>query len=283
MSIRIVTDSVSDLPREIARAYGIAVVPLYVTVGGETYRDGVEMDADRFYSLLPGLPSLPTTSQPSVADFESVYRRLLDEGRRIVSIHVSAKLSGTLNSATRAMESLDAASRIEIVDSRLAGGAQALLALSAARWTGETSDLAEVTRRVRRAIPSNHGYVLVDTLEYLRKGGRIGKAQAFLGGILNFKPIISIRDGEAHPVERPRSYARASARIIEIVRALAPVSRMHVSYATGLRRAEAICAAMSDLVEPKNVVLSRFGPVLGTHLGPNTIGVAVTQGSPDER
>ena len=280
MAIRIVTDSVSDLPQEFARANGITVVPLYVTVGGDTYRDGVEMGADRFYSLLPELPSLPTTSQPSVADFESVYRPLLDEGHRIVSIHVSAKLSGTLNSAAQAVESLDAASRIEIVDSQLAGGAQALLALDAARWAGETSALAEVARRTRRSIASNHGYVLVDTLEYLRKGGRIGKAQAFLGGMLNFKPIVCIRDGEAHPVERPRSYARASARIIEIVHALAPVSRLHVSYATGPDRAEAICAALSDLVDPERVVLSRFGPVLGTHLGPKTVGVAVTRGRP---
>ncbi len=279
MTIRIVTDSVSDLPPSAARASDITVVPLYVAIGSETYRDGVDITADRFYSLLEELPSLPTTSQPSVADFQEVYRRLLDQGHRIVSIHVSAKLSGTLNSAAQARESLGAASEIEIVDSQLAGGAQALLAISAARWAREMSDHREVARRVERSVGQNHGFVVVDTLKYLAKGGRIGKAQAFLGGALQFKPILSIRDGEAHPVDRPRTRRRAMARIVEIVRELAPIRRMHVSYTTGREHALAIRHEVADLVEPERLIESRFGPVLGTHLGPNTIGVAVTQGS----
>ncbi len=279
MTIRIVTDSVSDLPSSVAGANEITVVPLYVVIGGETYRDGVDIDADRFYSLLEEVPSLPTTSQPSIADFQEVYRRLLDQGHRIVSIHVSAKLSGTLNSAAQARESLGAASEIEIVDSQLAGGAQALLAISAARWAREMSDHREVARRVERSVGQNHGFVVVDTLKYLAKGGRIGKAQAFLGGALQFKPILSIRDGEAHPVDRPRTRRRAMARIVEIVRELAPIRRMHVSYTTGREHALAIRHEVADLVEPERLIESRFGPVLGTHLGPNTIGVAVTQGS----
>ena len=279
MTIRIVTDSVSDLPSSVAGANEITVVPLYVVIGGETYRDGVDIDADRFYSLLEEVPSLPTTSQPSIADFQEVYRGLLDQGHRIVSIHVSAKLSGTLNSAAQARESLGAASEIEIVDSQLAGGAQALLAISAARWAREMSDHREVARWVERSVGQNHGFVVVDTLKYLAKGGRIGKAQAFLGGALQFKPILSIRDGEAHPVDRPRTRRRAMARIIQIVRGLAPVRQIHVSYSTGREHALAIRDGLADLVEPEHIVESRFGPVLGTHLGPNTIGVAVTQGS----
>ena len=124
MAIRIVTDSCSDLPPEAARASGITVVPLYVTIGGETYRDGVDIDADRFYSLLEELPSLPTTSQPTVADFQEVYQGLLDQGHQVVSIHVGAKLSGTLNSAVQAKASLGDPPQIEIVDSQLASGAQ---------------------------------------------------------------------------------------------------------------------------------------------------------------
>ena len=277
MAIRIVTDSVADLPPETAQANGITVVPLYVTIGSDTYRDGIDMTADRFYSLLPELPALPTTSQPSVADFQEVYRGLLDQGHRIVSIHVSAKLSGTLNSAVQARDSLDAGSDIEIVDSQLAGGAQALLALSAARWAGQASDLQEVARQVRQAVPGNHGFVLMDTLKYLEKGGRIGKAQAFLGGMLNFKPILTIRDGVTHPYDRPRNWRRAKDRIVEAAGGLAPLSQIHVSYTTGPERAAAICYALSHLVEEKHLVQSRFGPVLGTHLGPNAIGVAVTR------
>ena len=279
MTTRIVTDSVSDLPPTAARASDITVVPLYVAIGGETYRDGVDIDADRFYSLLDELPNLPTTSQPSVADFQEVYRRLLDQGHQVVSIHVSAKLSGTLNSAAQARESLDDPSQIEVVDSQLAGGAQALLSISAARWAGEMSDHSEVARRVERSIGQNHGFVVVDTLKYLAKGGRIGKAQALLGGALQLKPILSIRDGEARPVDRPRTRRRAMARIIRIVRELAPISQLQVSYTTGKAHALAIRDELADLVEPEHIVESRFGPVLGTHLGPNTIGVAVTQGN----
>ena len=182
MAIRIVTDSCSDLPPEAAHASGIVVVPLYVIIDGETYRDGVDIDADRFYSLLEELPSLPTTSQPTVADFQEVYQGLLDQGHQVVSIHVSAKLSGTLNSAVQAKASLGDPPQIEIVDSQLAGGAQALLALSAAQWAREMSDHCEVAQRVHRSIGRNHSFVVVDTLKYLQKGGRIGKAQAFVGG-----------------------------------------------------------------------------------------------------
>ena len=279
MAIRIVTDSCSDLPPEAAHASGITVVPLYVIIDGETYRDGVDIDADRFYSLLEELPSLPTTSQPTVADFQEVYQGLLDQGHRVVSIHVSAKLSGTLNSAVQAKASLGDPPQIEIVDSQLAGGAQALLALSAAQWAREMSDHCEVAQRVRRSIGRNHSFVVVDTLKYLQKGGRIGKAQAFVGGVLSFKPIISIRDGEAHPVERPRTRRRARARIAEMVRGLAPISQMHISYSTGRDNAMAVRDGLADLVKPERLIESRFGPVLGTHLGPNTIGVAVTQRS----
>ena len=279
MAIRIVTDSVSDLPDSVAEANDITVVPLYVTIGSETYKDGVDIAADRFYSLLEELPSLPTTSQPSIADFQDVYRRLLDQGHQIVSIHVSAKLSGTLNSASQARDSLGAASQIEIVDSQLAGGAQALLALIAAQWAREMADHSEAARRVERAIGRNRGYVLIDTLKYLAKGGRIGKAQAFMGGALQFKPILGIRDGETQPVERPRTRRRGEARMVQLARQLAPISRLHLSYSTGEDRALVIRDQLADFVRPESLIMSRFGPVLGTHLGPNTIGVAVTQES----
>ena len=257
MAIRIVTDSCADLPPEAARDNDITVVPLYVNIGGDTYRDGVDIDADRFYSLLERLPGLPTTSQPSVADFASVYRRLLDEGHQVVSIHVSGKLSGTLNSATQARASLGDPPQVAIVDSRLAGGAQALLALDAARWALETTDAGEVARLAGRSIERRHSFVVVDTLKYLQRGGRIGKVQAWVGGALKFKPIISL------------------------ARDMAPVSRLHVSYTTGREGAQAVIAGLADLVEPDDIIESRFGPVLGTHLGPNTIGVALSQPEPD--
>ena len=282
MAIRIVTDSVADLPQALASASDITVVPCYVIIGNETYKDGIEITADRFYSRLAGLSRLPSTSQPTIADFHDVYRRLLDQGHQIVSIHVSAKLSGTVNSATQAKAALGDSSPIEIVDSQMASAAMALTVLTGARLAREHSDYLEVARRVRQSIVRTHTFFVVDTLEYLQKGGRIGKAQAFVGGMLKVKPILSIRDGEVHPLERPRSMERAKNRIIEMVRDMAPIRQLNVSYSTDRVQALALRAELAELVEPEHLVESRFGPVLGTYLGPNALGVAVTQGSPDE-
>ena len=283
MAIRIVTDSVADLPQALASANDITVVPCYVIIGSETYKDGIEITPDRFYSRLEGLSRLPTTSQPTIADFQDVYRRLLDQGHQIVSIHVSAKLSGTVNSATQAKAAIGDSSPIEIVDSQLASAPMALAVLTGAQLARKLADHREVARQVRQSLVRNHGFVLVDTLEFLQKGGRIGKAQAFVGGMLKVKPILTIRDGEVHPVERPRSMERAKNRIIEIARDLAPVRQVNVSYSTDRVQALALRAELAELVDPEHLIESRFGPVLGTYLGPNALGVAVTQGSPDQR
>lgn len=282
MAIRIVTDSVADLAPALASANDITVVPCYVIIGNETYKDGLEMTADRFYSRLAGLTRLPTTSQPTIGDFQEVYQMLLDQGHQIVSIHVSSKLSGTINSATQAKAALGDSSQIEIVDSQLASAPMGLSVLSAAQWAREMSDYREVARKVRQSLVRNHGLVLVDTLEYLQKGGRIGKAQAFVGGMLKVKPILTIRDGEVHPVERPRSLERAKSRLIEIARDLAPVRQVNVSYSTDRVQALALRAELAELVDPEHLIESRFGPTLGTYLGPNALGVAVTQGSLEE-
>ena len=140
----------------------------------------------------------------------------------------------------------------------------------------------EMARRVERSIERNHGFVVVDILKYLAMGGRIGKAQALLGGVLQFNPIVGIRDGETHPADRPRTRRRAQRRIIELVRELAPIHQLHLSYSTGRDKALAVRDELADLVEPERFIESRFGPVLGTHLGPNTIGVAATQGGVED-
>ena len=282
MAIRIVTDSVSDLPPALASANDVTVVPAYVIIGNETYKDGVEITADRFYSRLPGLSRLPTTSQPTPGDFQEVYQRLLDQGHHIVSVHVSGKLSGTLNSANQAKAALGDSAPIEIVDSQFASAPMTLMVLSAAQWARESSDYREVARRVRQSIVRTHTYFVLDTLEYLKKGGRIGKAQAFVGGMLKVKPILSLRDGEVHPMERPRSMEKAKNRIIEMVRDLAPVRQLNVGYSTDRVQALALRAELAELVDPEHLIESRFGPTLGTYLGPNALGVAVIQGSVDE-
>ena len=144
------------------------------------------------------------------------------------------------------------------------------------------ADHREVARWVERSIGLNHGFVVVATLKYLAKGGRIGKAQALVGAVLQFKPILSIRDGEAHPVDRPRTPQEGDGPDYPDSARAGPIHRMHVSYSTGRDNALAIRDELADLVEPEHIVESRFGPVLGTHLGPNTIGVAVTQGNVED-
>ena len=281
MAIRIVTDSVSDLPPALAQANDITVIPCYVIIGSETYRDGVEITADRFYSRLPDLPRLPSTSQPTIADFQETYQRLLDQGHQVLSLHVSARLSGTLNSAAQARAALGDPPEIEIIDSQSASAPMGLAVLDAARLARGVQEFTEVARQIRQNLQRHHGFVMVDTLEYLQRGGRIGKAQAFVGGMLKVKPILTIRDGEVHPVERPRSLERAKNRMVELAQTLAPIRQINISYSTDRVQALGIRAQLAELVAPENLVESRFGPVLGTYVGPNALGVAVTQGSPE--
>ena len=278
MAIRIVTDSASDLPVALAAANDVTVVPAYVIIGNETYRDGVEITAERFYERLGTMPRLPSTAQPSVADFQETYQRLLDDGHQIVSVHISGKLSGTVNSANQARAALGDTSQIEIVDSQLASAPLTLAALNAARWAREMTDYRELARKLRMSLSRYQTYVLVDTLEYLQKGGRIGKAQAFLGGMLKVKPILTIQDGEVYPVERPRSRERGRARLVEMVRQLAPLYQVNVIYSTDRAQALGVRAELAEMTSPEHLIESRFGPVLGTYLGPNALGVAVTQG-----
>ena len=277
MAIRIVTDSSADLPPELAQRWHITVLPCYVVVDDVTYKDGVDLTHDRFYQQLASNTRLPTTAQPSAADFQQVYEELLGQGHQVISIHVSGKLSGTLNSAEQAMASLVEAAPIEIIDSQLASIPLGLAVVAAAEQAEQSDSYQQVAEQVRRDLPLTHGFFLLDTLEYLQKGGRIGKAQAFLGSVLSVKPILKLQDGEAHPVERPRNRERGVRRMLELVRELAPVRQLAVIHSTESERAEELREQLSDLLPADQVISARFGPTLGTYLGPNALGVALTQ------
>lgn len=289
MPIRIVTDSSADLPPDLARRWDITVVPCNVVLGDVSYKDGVELSPDEFYRRMESSPRPPTTSQPSIADFQAVYQRLLAQGHQVVSIHVSGKLSGTVNAAERARESLGPqAESIAVVDSRLASLCLGLVALSAAQAAasnqaqaaGKAASPEQLAEQVRAGLPKSSGYFLLDTLEYLQKGGRIGKAQAFLGTLLSVKPILTIQDGEAHPVERQRNRARALARLVELARAGtsgAPLAKLGVIYSTEPEQAAALrhSLAGAGLLPEDPIIVSQFGATLGTYLGPRALGVAL--------
>ena len=280
MAVRIVTDSAGDLPSELASRWNITVVPCYVVIGDRSYRDGVDISADDFYSQLTSSARLPTTTQPSAADFQAVYEDLLSQGHQVVSIHVSSKFSGTLNSAHQARTALgeQAAARIEIVDSQLASLPQALLAVSAAERAEGSQSHHAIAEGARQEVSTMHCFFVPDTLEFLQRGGRIGKVQAFVGSVLNVKPILTIRDGEAHPLERTRNRDRAMRRIVELAQEKAPVRQLAVIYSTEREQAEALQDYLTGLLAPDKVVVARFGPILGTNLGPGAIGVALQKG-----
>ena len=278
MAIKVVTDSTCDLPQEVAEQWGITVVPCTVVFDDQVYKDGIDMGPDEFYGRLVSSPRLPTTAQPSVNDFLEVYKPLYDEGHQVVSIHVSAKLSGTLNSAMQARESLQSAGgpgSIETIDSQLASAALGLLALEAARMVKNGSSYDQVVTGVQSLLPNTYAYFLVDTLEYLQKGGRIGKASAFLGSLLSVKPILMCRDGQAAPVERPRTRQKGLERMVELVRSRAPASSLAIVHSTTPDEAEALKERFSDLVPEEEIVMARFGPVLGTYLGPGALGLGI--------
>jgi DegV family protein with EDD domain len=281
MAIRIVTDSSADLPPELARRSDITVVPCYVMLGDRSHRDGLDITPDEFYRHLVSSPRLPTTAQPSVADFQAVYGDLLGQGHQVLSIHISQKLSGTLNSAERARALLGnaGAGRVEIVDSRLASislGLVALAAAQAAQSAQAAGSLQGLASRVRQDLPLTHGLFMLDTLEYLQKGGRIGKAQAFLGSVLGVKPILRLQDGEVHPVERLRNRERAVGRLIAMARELAPARRLAVVHSTSPDQAAALRHRLADLLPFDEIVSTRFGPALGTYVGPGALGIGLT-------
>ncbi|MCH7606663.1 MAG: DegV family protein, partial [Chloroflexi bacterium] len=186
------------------------------------------------------------------------------------------------DSANQARAALgeDGKARIEIVDSRLASIALGLLVLSAAQRAGDARSHIQLAESVRAEAPLTNGYFVVDTLEYLRKGGRIGKAQAFLGSVLSVKPILTLHDGEAHPLERPRSRERAFKRLVELTKETAPLRQLAVIHSTEPDRAEALRESLSDLLPAEEILVARFGPTLGTYLGPQALGVAFTRAGP---
>ena len=288
MAVKLVTDSTCDLPQDLARDWDITVVPCNVHFGDEVYKDGIDMGADEFYGRLVSSATLPTTAQPSVNDFLQVYKALSVEGHDIVSIHLSAKLSGTLNSAIQARALLTEAAQpggakdsgsIEIIDSRMASVGLGLIALAAAHVVRAGGSWGEVVESVRSSLPRTHCYFLLDTLEYLQKGGRIGKARAFLGSLLGVKPILMVKDGEAHPVERVRTREKGLRKLAEILTGLAHAKHLAVLHSTTPGDAEALRERLGDLAPEGGIVMARFGPVVGTYLGPGALGVSLLSSS----
>ena len=279
MAVRIVTDSTADLPVEFAHALGISVVPLSVIFGDEVYREGIEISQDLFYDKLINGKVLPTTSAPSIGDFLEVYESQLKEANEIVSIHISSKLSATYSNACQAAQILrDRGARIEVIDSRVVSLGLSLATTAAARVAREGGDIDQIKEVVDSTIRRIRIYILLDTLEYVRRGGRIGRARAFLGGILRVKPLLELRDGEVHPYERLRTKAHALDRLFQIATSYPKVQEVAIGYSTNPQDAHDFVQRLAAVMPHVNIWVARFGPVIGTHGGPGVLGLGLLEG-----
>lgn len=275
MAVKIVTDSVSDLPPQVTKELGITVVPLGVRFGAKVYRDGIDLTADEFYERLVDSKILPVTSVPAPAAFAEVYDKLAEETDGILVIALSAKLSGTYEVALQSVGLMKRKCRVEVIDSRCAVMAQGFIAITAARAAQAGASLDEVTDIAHRTMSRVDMCAAFDTLEYLQRGGRIGKAQALAGSILRVNPIIVLRDGEVYPFGRERSRAKAMDRLYNFVMSFSHIEELAVEYAAIPDRANELVKRLSSQFPEKRIYLSRAGPVIGTHTGPGLLIVSV--------
>ena len=272
MAVKVVTDSASDIPAEVAEELGISVVPCTIFFGADAFKDGVEITKEEFFHRLTTGGVMPTTTQPSVGDFLDVYRPLAEEGHDIVSVHVSGKLSGTVNSARLAAGEL-AGATVEIVDTELASIGVTLAAKVAADAVAAGADAAGTAEAARNAAANTEVFFVPDTLEYLKRGGRIGSAQALLGSLLSMKPILTLVDGEVHPREKVRTKAKAVQRLRDIGAAGAPYREAAVIHRVPEEEAREMADHLAAFTA-NPVFTAEVGASVGAHTGPGVIGFA---------
>lgn len=266
---RVVTDSTADVPAAWRDRYGIEVVALRIMFGNESFRDGIDLSLEQFYGRLKQADSLPTTSAPSPGDFAEVYERLSHECDGVLSIHISGELSGTVEAARVGARSVEGFP-VHVVDSRCLTICMAHLC----RVAAEAETLEDAMRRVEERVPRQRILALLDTLRYLQMGGRIGRAQALLGAMLDLKPILSLADGLVVPVDRVRTRSRAIPRLVELLRRDLPVERLAVMHAQAPEDAERVRAQLETELPDVEVETGELGAILGTHTGPGTVGMA---------
>jgi DegV family protein with EDD domain len=275
--VAVVTDTTHYAPRALLAERGIHEVSLYVNTGDRHERESAMPDFDEFYQRLRRLDHLPTTSQPSIGDFLEVYEPLAAEGRDIVSVHIAGGISGTVQSARQAGLEITAKypqRTVEVIDSRTACGAIGLCVLAGAAAADGGAGVDAVAARVREAVDAVKLWFAVDTLEFLRRGGRIGTAQAWLGGALKIKPILTV-DGEITPVERVRTAGRAFERMVDYLEARRDdrADGWVVQHIQAAEQADRLVERGRELFGCEPVFVSEVGPVIGTHVGPGLLGV----------
>jgi len=275
MTVKIVTDSTADLPPQVAEALGITVVPVYLRFGDEVYRDGLDMSHDEFYQKLMTSRTHPSTSQPPPSDFADVYRKLARETDEIVCIHVTSKLSGTYASALQGRELATTGRRIEVVDSLSVSMGLGLIVMAAAALAAAGDSLQRVMAEIRQAIPNTHLLGVFDTLKYLLMGGRIGRARALVGSVLNVKPLITMRDGELFPAGQARTRSKSIDRLFDLAKNALNIQELAIIHSTTPDEACSLRERIGSIFDKRRIHISRLGPALGVHGGPGTLILAL--------
>jgi len=277
MPVKIVTDGSSDIPEEVAEELDITVVPLTVAFGDEAYLDGVDITADEFYTRIVDTPVWPTTASPSIGQFAEVYNKLAEETDEIVAILLSTKFSPCYEYGARATDLVNIKCRVEVIDSTFGASPLGLLAITAAKAAKSGASMDEVIDVVKRTIPKTHILFFFDTLKYLEKGGRIGKAKALMGALLRAKPLLAIKDGESYPMGRVRSHREGLERLYKFVADFDKIVEMTIEHTNIPKEADSL-ANRIDAIFPKDKIhMSRISPVVGAHLGPYAIGISVIE------
>jgi DegV family protein with EDD domain len=277
MTVKIVTDTLSDITDELAKEWGLSIVPLYVRFGKQIFRDRVEITSEEFYRRLVNEPVLPSTTQPTPNDFVEVFQKLAQETDEILVVVVSSKLSGTYQSALQAKEYMKGKCRIEIVDSLTVALAEGLIVISAAKAVREGADLKAAAEDARKAMPRSHLIAYFDTLKYLAKGGRIGKAQGLLGSVLSVKPILTVKDGEMAPLTRVRSPGAGLDYLYNTVAGYKNIEELAVEHATTPHDADMLVERIGSLFPGQRIYRSVISPVIGTYAGPNALALTILE------
>jgi DegV family protein with EDD domain len=275
MGVAIVSDTCHYLPEAVVASEGIQLVSLYVHVDGDAQRESAITDYGAYYERLKDLRSLPTTSQPSIGDFLAVYEPLLAAGDEIVSVHLAAGMSGTVGAAMQAREALgdERSSRVFVVDSRTACGGQGLIVLAAAAAARSGLSGPDVAAHAQKAVDALEMWFAIETLEYLRRGGRIAGAQAWLATALKVKPILTVK-AEITPVERVRTSKRAFEKMVDLLKSRhdAGADAYMVQHIRAPEQAAELAARGREIFGHDPLVVSEIGPVIGTHVGPGLLG-----------
>jgi DegV family protein with EDD domain len=273
MSIRIVTDSTCDLPPELIRKHQIMVIPMYINVGLQEFRDGIDLTRKEFYARLPDFKPAPTTAAPSPEYFRQTYERLAAEGAtEILSIHISAKLSSVVGIAEQAVRE-GTTVPVTVFDSRQLSLGTGFQVLAAAQAVEEGCSMKEILALLEAQIARTHVFAALDTLEFLRRSGRMNFAVAFLGGLLQVKPFLKMYAGNP-AAERVRTHKAAMKRLVELLTQAAPLEKVALLHSQAADRAQALRAQVKHLLPAGDILVEEINPVLGAHIGPGVVGFA---------